>query len=200
MNLSQMFKIWNNLEAGISIDGQDAKFFYMANSITLIGGAEDAAEVFGKEPYKHLNVKGKVVYDIGASVGDTALYFLLRGAKRVYGYEADEARYQTSLQNWRNLKQLEDFIPFNNRVEALGSITFEPNSVLKMDIEGGEYEIFRTANRGDLANIEEIILEFHKGDQPIKAWLEDYGYEVKITHRSLLNKDFGILYAVKTKR
>jgi 23S rRNA G2069 N7-methylase RlmK/C1962 C5-methylase RlmI len=32
--------------------------------------------------YEDLNVKGKVVIDVGAYIGDSAIYFALRGAKK----------------------------------------------------------------------------------------------------------------------
>jgi FkbM family methyltransferase len=44
-------------------------------------------ENFSDEQYRMLNVKGKVVVDIGANVGDTAMYFALKGAKHVYAFE-----------------------------------------------------------------------------------------------------------------
>ncbi|MEM3672950.1 MAG: FkbM family methyltransferase [Candidatus Bathyarchaeia archaeon] len=42
---------------------------------------------FVNEQYSALNVKGKVVADVGASYGDTTIYFALKGARKVYAYE-----------------------------------------------------------------------------------------------------------------
>ena len=44
-------------------------------------------EQFIEEQYKWLNVKGKDVIDIGANIGDSAIYFALKGAKHVYAFE-----------------------------------------------------------------------------------------------------------------
>ena len=41
-------------------------------------------ENFVNEQYKNLDVKDKDVVDIGANIGDTAIYFALKGAKHVY--------------------------------------------------------------------------------------------------------------------
>jgi len=41
-------------------------------------------EIFEEEDYKFLNVKDKKVLDMGAFVGDSAIYFILKGAKKVY--------------------------------------------------------------------------------------------------------------------
>lgn len=46
---------------------------------TIRGGIEKS--------YGELNVKDKVVIDIGAYIGDTALYFISKGASKVYAYE-----------------------------------------------------------------------------------------------------------------
>jgi len=40
-------------------------------------------EVFDFGEYRHLDVKNKVVVDVGAAYGDSTIYFLLRGAKKV---------------------------------------------------------------------------------------------------------------------
>lgn len=42
---------------------------------------------FFLEEYKDLNVKAKTVVDIGASIGDSAIYFALNGANHVYAFE-----------------------------------------------------------------------------------------------------------------
>ena len=44
-------------------------------------------EVFQNDEYRFLNVKGKEVIDVGANIGDTAIYFLLNFAKRVIAIE-----------------------------------------------------------------------------------------------------------------
>lgn len=42
---------------------------------------------FYDDEYKFLDVSGKIVVDVGASIGDTSIYFVSRGAKRVIAYE-----------------------------------------------------------------------------------------------------------------
>jgi len=50
-------------------------------------------EVFDNEEFRHVNVKGMDVVDIGAFVGDSAIYFALRGAKRVIAVEPHPVAY-----------------------------------------------------------------------------------------------------------
>ena len=49
--------------------------------------------------YDWLDVKGKRVLDIGASIGDTAVYFALRGAREVVAFEPYPFPYQFALRN-----------------------------------------------------------------------------------------------------
>jgi len=39
------------------------------------------------EQYKILGVSNKDVIDIGANIGDTAIYFAVKGARHVYAFE-----------------------------------------------------------------------------------------------------------------
>ena len=49
-------------------------------------------DIFLREPYKkfveEFDIRDRVVIDIGANLGDTAIYFALWGARHVYAYEA----------------------------------------------------------------------------------------------------------------
>ena len=70
-------------------------------------------EVFDNEEFRHVHVKGMDVVDIGAFVGDSAIYFTLRGAKRVIAVEPHPVAYTEMLDNIR-LNNLENvIIPVN---------------------------------------------------------------------------------------
>jgi len=47
----------------------------------------DLLEVYFFEEYSFLDVRDKSVVDVGASIGDSAIYFAVRGAKQVKAYE-----------------------------------------------------------------------------------------------------------------
>ncbi len=69
--------------------------------------------VFEEEDYKFLNVKDKNVLDIGAFVGDSPIYFILKGAKKVYAIEPHLDAYNEMLENIK-LNNMEDkIIPIN---------------------------------------------------------------------------------------
>jgi FkbM family methyltransferase len=69
--------------------------------------------VFDYGMYKSLSVKDRVVVDVGAFVGDSAIYFALRGARKVIAIEPHPEAYKEMLNNIR-LNNLENIIvPIN---------------------------------------------------------------------------------------
>ncbi|MEM0201223.1 MAG: FkbM family methyltransferase [Candidatus Micrarchaeaceae archaeon] len=92
--------------------GKWVKIFYNSikqfeNAIFLI------KEQFIEEQYKCLNIKNKIVIDIGANVGDTAIYFALMGAKHVYSFEPYPYSYRLGVKNIK-LNNLDNKITFFN--------------------------------------------------------------------------------------
>ena len=70
-------------------------------------------ENFLDEQFKRLHVKNRNVIDIGANVGDTAMYFALRGAKHVYAFEPYPYSYKLAIKNIK-LNKLQDKITLLN--------------------------------------------------------------------------------------
>src|SRR5579859_3164508 len=66
-------------------------------------------ERFVQREYDVLDVQGAVVIDIGAYVGDSAIFFARAGARRVYGYEPFATTYAAAVRNVV-LNGLEDVI------------------------------------------------------------------------------------------
>ena len=59
----------------------------------------DLKEVFVEEEYSFLDVHDRTVIDIGASIGDSAIYFALRGAREVIGLEPFPKTYSYAVEN-----------------------------------------------------------------------------------------------------
>ena len=153
-------------------------------------------EIFINEVYKKLNVKGKNVIDIGASIGDSAIYFALNGAKYVYGYEINPKReYYSGI----NLKINRDCYPYIKEIEKIKIVCKEydgylpKDAVFKIDCDGCEYSLINK-HIDKLKRAKEIIIEYHNGYIEIKKKFEDIGFDVKILNNK--NK-IGILYATK---
>ena len=69
--------------------------------IRLYGVAEngDVVTVFFEEEYEFLNMKDCVVIDVGANIGDSSIYFALRGAKSVIALEPVIANFMIAEKN-----------------------------------------------------------------------------------------------------
>lgn len=69
------------------------KFYFKGKKVIYFFNPEDFTSIanlyttFVDEHYRVLDVRKKIVADVGASYGDTAIYFALKGAKKVYAYE-----------------------------------------------------------------------------------------------------------------
>lgn len=141
-------------------------------------------EVFVMQVYGKLDLRGKIVIDVGASVGDSSLFFIKMGCSKVIAIESDGPRYSMAKKNI-GLNNLEDRIIIYNScatsasIENLVSDQSSRNIVLKLDCEGCEYEIFKNTRSEIFDRISEIVLEYHGPIKPIKTRLESLGYKVK---------------------
>ena len=80
---------------------KNGKVPYRKGIITLKGAPQngDPFRVFVYEEYKFLEVAGKTVIDVGANIGDTAIYFAINGAKRVISMEPFPHSYEDAVSN-----------------------------------------------------------------------------------------------------
>ncbi|KFM21381.1 Ribosomal protein L11 methyltransferase [Marine Group I thaumarchaeote SCGC AAA799-B03] len=69
----------------------------------------DIVNMLFKEEYKVFDVKNKFVIDIGTNVGDSVMYFVLRGANHVIGLEPFPQNFQLAKKNIQENK-LEDIV------------------------------------------------------------------------------------------
>ncbi len=85
------------------------------------------------------NFENKVVIDVGASVGDTPLYYASKGAK-VYAFEIDEHSYNQMLENIElNPQYANNIIPVHAGIGTDGLITYF--TVSRDEGSIGTYEI-----------------------------------------------------------
>lgn len=154
----------------------------------------DLHAIFIEKQYDMLSVKGKVVLDIGANIGDSAIYFVKRGAKRVYAVEPNQVLYQLARKNialnsmshrivpifagCSSDPSTDLFPPFLSLEELYRSCDFPPE-VLKVDCEGCEYEIIMNAEDALLCSFDGILIEYHSGYRCLIRKLEDSGLIAK---------------------
>jgi len=158
-------------------------------------------ERFVSEEYSWLDADGSVVIDIGANVGDSAIYFASRGAVVVYGYEPDTTALQVARRNLAqnrignvNLTQaavtgkcaagLDDCISFGEVLDRARNENDGIPIVCKIDCEGCEFEIFSpgTMHPDAMKFVSQIMIEYHwKSPDPIARVLRQLGFEAATT-------------------
>ncbi|MEM3744720.1 MAG: hypothetical protein QW759_02675 [Candidatus Micrarchaeaceae archaeon] len=80
---------FNNKQIALYYDSEKQ----LSNTLSMI------REQFIEEEYKWLDVKEKDVVDIGANIGDSAIYFAVKGAKHVYAFELYPYSYNLAKMN-----------------------------------------------------------------------------------------------------
>lgn len=128
--------------------------------------------------------KGDVVMDVGAHVGAFSYYIADREPSRIIAFEPSKVRFETLKKNLSNFdatlinKAIGDFngtipdgLEFDTMVEDFNSMTFDrviekldlqKIDFLKLDCEGGEYDIFTDKNFNWIKNnVKKIAGEWH---------------------------------------
>ena len=127
-NLRKAFYIAINLreikKAGWEISVNNNLIAYRNGNIKLFGKIDEdfgyagtINEVFVKEAYK-ANIKDKVVIDVGAYRGESAIYFISQGAKKVIALEPAEESYRFALMNIHENKLEDKIVLLNKAVGA----------------------------------------------------------------------------------
>jgi len=79
-------------------------------------------EIFDEGVYEVVNCKDKDVIDVGAFVGDSAIYFILKGAKRVIAVEPHPKAYKELVENIRLNGLEERIIPINAAFSSVSGV------------------------------------------------------------------------------
>lgn len=125
---------------------------------------ESIYEVFEKQQY-NIDVSGHEVLDIGTNVGDSAIYFAMRGASTVYAFEplpsvAQRARLNANINNFENINI------YNSAVASNPGLIRVPSVI--DNGEGGSFSALKMRPVGDI-NIKVTTL-----DAAIKNMKETY--------------------------
>jgi len=114
-------------------------------------------EVFEFGNYEGIDVNGKVVIDVGAFVGDTAIYFALKGAKGIIAIEPLLANYEELLDNV-NLNGM------RNKINVINAVLGSKHGVVKVprnvpvSIRGSSIDMYKKHGIGKLIDIKSITL------------------------------------------
>ncbi|MBC7081650.1 MAG: FkbM family methyltransferase [Thermoplasmatales archaeon] len=138
-------------------------------------------EQFVEDHLSRLDVKDKIVIDIGANIGDSAIYFALKGAKHIYAFEPYPYSYQFARKNIE-LNKLQNKITLLN--EGIGKkekyIKIPPD----FESKGGEdLKEFKEGKEVKITTLEEVINRFNINSAVLKMDCEGCEYS------SILNCD-----------
>jgi len=86
----------------------------------------DIQAVFFDEVYRELDVYDKLVVDIGANIGDSAIYFAIKGAKKVIALEP-------FLQNYKLAKKNIELNNLNDKIEIIQAGCSDKSGKIKID-------------------------------------------------------------------
>jgi FkbM family methyltransferase len=123
--------------------------------------------------YEVLDVKGKVVLDIGAYVGDSSIYFIRKGAKKIYAYEAVKDFYEIMLKNIE-LNNLQDkIIPINKGIDCNKGENYIKNNYGRTGLESGDTKI-------ELISIKDVFEEIYNKEGEFVTKIDCEGCEYSL--------------------
>ena len=131
-------------------------------------------EIFGDEIYTKHCKNPKRVVDIGCGIGDFAIYCAMKGAT-VYGFDMDAIRIAAAEKNISLNKFTGSVRIEQKEVKLLPDI---PCDLLKLDCEGGEYDIILNSPDASFEKIANIAMERHGPPEPLVKRLRDLKYRV----------------------
>ncbi len=147
----------------------------------------DVHGVFFEEVYDFLKVKDKIVLDIGANIGDSSIYFALKGAKKVIALEPFPKNNNAARKNIE-LNHLSDKITLLTAgcSGKKGEILLDPNQ----EGAGSATDFVANGIKIPLKTLEEIITEFEIPDDSIMK-IDCEGCEVDVilsSNKNILKK------------
>ena len=148
----------------------------LPNKVKLVFGQNngDIYGVFFNEAYKFLPVKEKMVVDVGANIGDSSIYFALKGAKKVIAIEPFPKNFETAKSN-AVLNNLSDKIEFllSGCSNKNGHITIDP----KKECAGGSLDETKNGIKIPLFTLKEILNTYNIDSAVLKMDCEGCEYD-----------------------
>jgi SAM-dependent methyltransferase len=150
------------------------------------------AEIFIWKTYNPPHsIANRDVVDIGAGIGDSSIWFAAKGARKVYAYDIDPLRCKEAMKNIKFNNMQNKIKLFNHPYKNLPL----KNAILKVDCDGCEYKLF---DKIDLRQFDDVVMEYHKGYEPISTILQKNGFNITIKHAKPFSKS-GYIKATRAR-
>lgn len=140
----------------------------------------DAIFTFDQNPtYKFLPVKNKIIVDIGASIGDTSIYFALKGASKVIAIEPYPKNFDLAKKNiLKNKLDKKITIILGGAGSINKTITVDPNYESSMRSKLKNFEV---GIKVPIYSLETITDEYNIENGILKMDCEECEYEAILT-------------------
>ena len=135
-------------------------------------------EIFKEEVYGRLPCKERVVVDIGANNGDTAIYFALNQAKKVYAYEPFANVFEVAKLNI-GANNIENIVLANAAIGSVDRITYVDGGQPTASHTGTDALSSKGNKRTPVYSLASITLENHIEDASLKLDCEGGEYEIQ---------------------
>lgn len=152
--------------------------FELARTVHTIG------TIFENE-YGIVDANGKTVVDIGANIGDTAIYFAMNGAAKVLSFEPYPSSYELAKRNI-SLNNLQNKVSlYNEGVDAApGKMRLPETSLNTMGMPAKDHADGRQVS---IVTLEQVLARFPGEDMVVKMDCEgcEYGAILNSTDQTL---------------
>jgi len=164
-------------------------YFEYGDSEQLATTLSGINEQFAQKQYQKLDVKNKTIVDIGASTGDSAIYFALRGAKKVIGFEPYPFAYNAAVKNVEANRLGGKIVLVNEACLARrGTLIMDPS--FKSNDRDSIRE-FKKGVRINAVTIEDIVKKYRLKGAVLKIDCEGYEYELINDCKTSVLREFG---------
>jgi FkbM family methyltransferase len=165
------------MKMNVDVWGDTVSLRYKDKDLHFKGAFHDGdiLGIFINREYESLNVSGCTVIDVGASIGDSAIYFAESGAVRVLAIEPFPTTYNKLLENIQ-------INGYQNLITPINALVSGSKGTLKIDDKVDATGSLRAADVSEGVSVESIalrdLLGYVKGDVVLKMDCEGCEYDV----------------------
>lgn len=168
--------------------GRNLLFFYN-NDKLLMDTLEQLKDLFISNEYSRLQVRSRDVVDIGASIGDSAVYFSVKGARHVYAFEPYPYIFRIAQSNVRLNGLSKKVVLLNECLGGAGG-SIRIDSHFQSD-ENSVAANFRKGRKIRVVTLEDVVNRYRLKDAVLKIDCEGEEYAAILNSKIEVLRSFG---------